>query len=49
MYLESTYEERAVFRISLSGRGIAYLNGAAVIDCSPPPDATCRNCWEITA
>lgn len=49
MYLESTYEERAVFRISLSGRGIAYLNGATVIDCGPPPDATCRNCWESTA
>lgn len=49
MYLESTYEERAVFRIGLSTHGIAYLNGATVIDCSPPPGATCRNCGEIAA
>lgn len=38
-------EEQAQFRIGLSDRGAAFLNGAAVIEAEPPQGVTCRHCW----
>ena len=45
VYRESTYEEQAIFRIGLSDRGVAYLNGATVSHGEPPPGTVCRHCW----